>query len=140
LIARGATLEEFAQLEHAYSPPYAPALEPLAVAAMVAINMEDGVVGRSPAERLRDQVLLDVRHPDESEARPLPSDTVITVPQEALREHLGEIDNREWLVVCERGTRSAEAVRLLQGRGIAAQYLGGGLRWRGLTGRPSRES
>jgi len=33
-------------------------------------------------------------------------------------------------VVCERGTRSAEAVRLLRQRGIGARYLGGGMRWR----------
>ena len=44
----GATLADFAQLEHAYSPPYAPALEPLAVAAMVAENTEDGVEAAAP--------------------------------------------------------------------------------------------
>jgi NADPH-dependent 2,4-dienoyl-CoA reductase/sulfur reductase-like enzyme/rhodanese-related sulfurtransferase len=136
LIVRGATLEELAHLEHAYSPPYAPALEPLAVAAMVALNVEDGIVGQSPVECVGTSKLLDVRHPEEIEARPLPGCDAIAIPQTVLREQLGEIANdSSWLIVCERGTRSAEAVRLLRSRGVQAEFLGGGLRWRWMTGR-----
>ena len=40
-----------------------------------------------------------------------------------------EVDGATALIVCERGTRSAEAVRLLRRRGVRARYLGGGLRW-----------
>jgi NADPH-dependent 2,4-dienoyl-CoA reductase/sulfur reductase-like enzyme/rhodanese-related sulfurtransferase len=140
LIARGATLTEFAHLEHAYSPPYAPALEPLAVAAMVALNAEDGVVGESPVDCLASENLLDVRQAEEIEARPLPGREATAIPQEELAERLGELDDKSWLIICERGTRSAEAVRLLGGEGISARFMGGGLRWRWLTGRTtSRE-
>ena len=51
----------------------------------------------------------------------------------ALSSRLDEIDPATALVVCEKGTRSAEAVRLLQRRGIRARYIGGGLRWRTLA-------
>jgi rhodanese-related sulfurtransferase len=36
----------------------------------------------------------------------------------------------EGMVVCERGGRSSEAVRLLRDSGHRARYLGGGLLWR----------
>ena len=39
------------------------------------------------------------------------------------------------LVVCERGTRSAETVRYLLGGGEGARYLGGGLQWRYAAGK-----
>jgi NADPH-dependent 2,4-dienoyl-CoA reductase/sulfur reductase-like enzyme/rhodanese-related sulfurtransferase len=134
LLSHAATLAEFAELEHAYSPPYAPALEPLAVAAMVAGNVDDGVEARSPEGPLTGLDLLDVRHVEEREARPVTSARVTSMPQESLREHVGELEPRQWVVLCERGTRSAEVVRLLERRGFSAQYLGGGLRWRGLAG------
>jgi hypothetical protein len=38
-------LEEFANLEHAYAPPYLPALDPLAVAAFAAQNIRTPDVG-----------------------------------------------------------------------------------------------
>jgi rhodanese-related sulfurtransferase len=47
-----------------------------------------------------------------------------------LRERVGEIPEGPLVVVCAHGTRSAEAVRFLAGRGIQARYLGGGMSWR----------
>lgn len=134
LIARGARLTDLVRYEHAYSPPYAPALDPLAVAAMVAENREDGVAVLAPGGLRAGQAILDVRHPEEIEARPLDLPDVTTIPLESLRERLGDVDLRPWVVVCERGTRSAEATRLLGTRGVNATYLGGGLRWRELAG------
>jgi NADPH-dependent 2,4-dienoyl-CoA reductase/sulfur reductase-like enzyme/rhodanese-related sulfurtransferase len=134
LIARGATLEEFSQLEHAYAPPYAPALEPLAVAAMVALNQEDGVEAASPYEAFEDQAVLDVRQPAEVKMRPASFDNCAALPLGELAGRLDEVDVATTLVACSRGTRSAEAVRMLLGRGIHARYLGGGLHWRAASG------
>lgn len=134
LLHHGATLAEFAQLEHAYSPVFAPAIDPLAVAAMVAENAEDGIDACCPEISLDGYQVLDVRHPEEVAARPLGLAGVTCIPQEELRERLDEIELRPWVVVCERGTRSAEVVRWLKGRGGSAVYLGGGLRWRTLAG------
>ena len=134
LIVRGGTLDDLAHVEHAYAPPYAPALDPLAVLAFVAQNQEDGIVGRPPSTGLADLRVLDVRHPEESEARPVGSEDVVLAPLESLRAASRAGGDDPLLVVCERGTRSAEAVRWLRSRGVDASYLGGGLRLRSRQG------
>jgi rhodanese-related sulfurtransferase len=134
LIARRGTLAELAQIEHAYAPAYAPAVEPLAVAAWVAEDCEDGVHAAPPVASLHDRSVLDVRNPDEAAAHPVSAPHVVRVPLGELRRRSTENREGEWLVVCERGARAAEAVRLLQGRGEAAEYLGAGLRFRAMMG------
>ncbi len=127
LIARGATVDELAQLEHAYAPPYAPAVEPLAVAACAAQNQEDGVEAEPPTAPLED--VIDVRLPEERRQRPVEAAAVDERSVVELRDASQADAPLAGLVVCERGARSAEAVRLLKGRG-GARYLGGGLQWR----------
>jgi len=137
LLLRGARLADLAAIEHAYAPPYAPAIEPLATLAMVAQNQERGLDAVSPLSPLSNARLLDVRHPHESQARPVPANNVVLLPQAHLRERARDLDPGEWLVVCERGTRAAEVARWLSTRSLTARYLGGGLRWRGLAGDPA---
>jgi len=132
-IASGGTLDDLAHLEHAYAPPYAPAVEPLAVAAQVAQNQEDGVEATGPDGAHEGVRLLDVRQAEESAARPAFAGRAMQVAMGELSSRLAEIDGSTKLVVCERGTRSAEAVRLLLRQGIQARYLGGGLLWRALV-------
>ena len=134
LLNQGATLSDFAQLEHAYSPAFASALEPLAIAAMAAENVEEGVEVRCPEAGLDGFQVLDVRRPEEIEARPLDLAGVTCITPEDLRERQDEIEFLPWVVVCERGTRAAEVVRWLRGRGVTAVYFGGGLRWSSLAG------
>jgi rhodanese-related sulfurtransferase len=129
LITRGATLEDFAHLEHAHAPPFAPAMEPLAVTAMIAQNQEDGVEAVSPQELAAAGSLLDVRSIEEAEESPVPGSRTSRIPLDELSGRLEEVEDATELVVCGRGTRSSEAVRLLRQRGIAARYLGGGLKW-----------
>jgi rhodanese-related sulfurtransferase len=140
LIKKGAVLEEFSHLEHAYAPPYSPAIDPLAVAAFAAQNVEDGVLAISPDDSLEDLKVLDVRHPEEREARPVPAGNTTEVPLSEIRDRLKELEDGPWVVVCERGTRSAETVRLLEAEGIQAQYLGGGVRWLILSGRAMQKT
>jgi NADPH-dependent 2,4-dienoyl-CoA reductase/sulfur reductase-like enzyme/rhodanese-related sulfurtransferase len=130
LLVRGGTLEELSSVEHAYAPPYAPAVDPLVSAAFVALNQEDGVVAASPLVSMAKTKVLDVRHPAEREARPVSEAEVTALPLEDLRAQVEALRAHDWLVVCERGTRSAEAVRHLTAAQIRASYLGGGLRWR----------
>ena len=129
LIQQGATLGQLAHLEHAYAPPYSPALDPLAVLAFAALNAEDGIEAASPFRVLEDTKLLDVRHSEEIEARPLPAESSAALPLAQIRTRVGELEDGPWLVVCERGMRSAETVRVLREKGISAQYLGGGMKW-----------
>jgi NADPH-dependent 2,4-dienoyl-CoA reductase/sulfur reductase-like enzyme/rhodanese-related sulfurtransferase len=127
LVARGATVPELAQLEHAYAPPYAPAVEPLAVAAFAAQNQEDGVEAEPPTAQLED--VVDVRLPEERQQRPADAAHVKELSVVELRDAPQTRTPPPGLVVCERGTRSAEATRLLLARG-GVRYLGGGLLWR----------
>jgi rhodanese-related sulfurtransferase len=137
LLHQGAGLDEFANLEHAYAPPYSPALDPLAVAAFAAQNIEDGIEASSPEESFEGARVLDVRHPEEREARPIPNGETTEIPLAEIRQRVDELngDGVSWLVTCERGTRSAEAVRILESKGISARYLGGGMRWQILAGK-----
>jgi rhodanese-related sulfurtransferase len=134
LLARRARLSDLAQIEHAYAPPYAPAIDPLAALAMVAQNQQQGLESLSPLTELEGLSVLDVRHTHESESRPVASSRAERLPQSELRAQAEHLKDQEWLVVCERGTRSAEVARWLLARGNKARYLGGGLRWRALAG------
>jgi rhodanese-related sulfurtransferase len=133
LVTRGVTLGELGQLEHAYAPPYAPAVDPLAVAAWAAQNQEDGVEAEPPTVALGD--VVDVRLPEERERRPADAEHVEELSVAELRGGQQIRPASRGLVVCERGSRSAEAARLLGDRG-GARYLGGGLQWRSAA-RPS---
>jgi len=130
LIARGATLDDFVHVEHAYAPPFSPAMEPLAVAAMVAENQRDGIEPVSPEEDWDEVSILDVRSVQDALREPVSAQRVTQIPLGELDARASELDDSERVVVCARGTRSAEATRLLARRGVRARYLGGGLSWR----------
>jgi NADPH-dependent 2,4-dienoyl-CoA reductase/sulfur reductase-like enzyme/rhodanese-related sulfurtransferase len=131
LLAGGATLAELAQMEHAYAPPYAPAVDPLSVAACAAQNQEDGVEAESPTAPLEE--VIDVRLPEERQRQPAGAAHVKELSVVELRDASQTPTPPPGLVICERGARSAEAARLLLDRG-AARYLGGGLQWRSAAG------
>ncbi len=130
LMLRGAVIDEFADVEHAYAPPYAPALDPLAVLAMAAANQVEGIESVSPLTDISRETVLDVRVPEEREERPLDAGELHEIEVSELRDHADEIPDRPMLVACAHGTRSAEVVRWLAHRGIQARYLGGGVSWR----------
>jgi rhodanese-related sulfurtransferase len=127
---RGAVIGDFAAIEHAYAPPYAPALDPLAVLAMAAANQVDGVESVSPITDLSRESVLDVRVSAEREQRPLTAGDVRQIEVSELHDRADEIPSGPLLVACAHGTRSAEVVRWLARRGIQARYLGGGVSWR----------
>ncbi len=130
LILRGATVDELAAVEHAYAPPYAPALDPLAVLAMAAQNQIDGVEAVSPLTDLRTMTVLDVRIDEEREERPLAAMDLIEIELFELRDRLADLPEKPLLVACAHGTRSAEVVRWLDHQGRTARFLGGGVSWR----------
>jgi NADPH-dependent 2,4-dienoyl-CoA reductase/sulfur reductase-like enzyme/rhodanese-related sulfurtransferase len=133
LILRGATVDDVAAVEHAYAPPYAPALDPLAVLAMAAQNQMDGVEAISPLTDLRTLDVLDVRVPEERAERPLTARNLVEIEAAELHSRGDEIGGQNIVVACAHGTRSAEVVRWLASRGIGARYVGGGTSWRART-------
>lgn len=129
VIARRGTIDDLAHVEHAYAPPYAPALDPLAVAAFAAQNQEEGICARSPLAQFAGGALIDVRHESERLQRPANEGDALALPLEQARAAASTVEGLA-TVVCERGGRAAEAVRMLAAVGRPASYLGGGLRWR----------
>jgi len=134
-ILQRATIDQLAGLEHAYAPPFAPALDPLAVAAFLAQSSLDGRQAESPTAPLDGRTVLDVRLPEERRAQPVGDAEIFEIPYEELRGRIRELDaGRPWLLVCERGARSAEALLWLRENGLDASYLGGGMLWREAAG------
>ena len=130
LILKSATIDELAAVEHAYAPPFAPALDPLAVLAMAAQNQMDGIEAMSPLTDLRTLNVLDVRVSEEREERPLTAATLVEIPADELHGKIDNLPEGAILVACAHGTRSAEAVRWLHHKGVGSRYLGGGVSWR----------
>jgi NADPH-dependent 2,4-dienoyl-CoA reductase/sulfur reductase-like enzyme/rhodanese-related sulfurtransferase len=130
LVLRGATIDDFAAIEHPYAPPYAPAIEPLAVLAYAAENQTEGIDMLSPLTDLETTTVLDVRVPEEREERPLIAGRLLEIEVSEVRDRAGEIPDGPLVVACAHGTRSAEVVRWLAGREMQARYLGGGVSWR----------
>ncbi len=129
-------LEDLLDLEFAYSPPYASALDPLYTLGAAALNQEDGVISQNPIEPLGNGLILDVRTPDEERNHPLKN--TLHIPLEELRERVNEIIENEAVekeagekeaikIICARGTRSAEATRWFVEAGYKnVIYVGGG--------------
>lgn len=136
LMLRGAVIDDFAAIEHAYAPPYAPALDPLAVLAMAAANQVEGIESVAPTVDLRRETVLDVRVMPEREERPLTAGSLHEIEVSEIRTRADEIPDGPLLVACAHGTRSAEVVRWLSQRGVQARYLGGGVSWRVRALRP----
>ncbi len=130
LILRGGTIEDLAAIEHAYAPPFAPALDPLAVLAMAAGNQLEGIDAVSPVSDLSSATVLDVRTDEERSERPLQAAQLVEIDYTEVRGRAGELPDGPLVVACAHGTRSAEVVRWLRHRGVDGRYLGGGMSWR----------
>lgn len=128
LLHRG-TIEDLANLEAAYSPPYATALDIVNTVANTAENVVTGfnqsisVVDfqRLFLEEARDDIIcLDVR--GAANAAPFVArfkERWLNVPQETLKHRFSEIPRDKRIVlICNAGMRSYEALRQLQTHGF----------------------
>ena len=129
----GMTVDEVANLDLAYAPPYSEAMDVLIHGANIARNVLDGMLKLVTSTELQaslqageDLMLLDVRAPDEQAAGALPGSTLI--PLGAVRARAGEIPHDKRVVAyCKTSLRAWEAVRILAGRGYDnIEVLGGG--------------
>lgn len=132
LLLRGGSVRDLLELEFAYAPPFASALDPLHHLGAMALAWEqDGVAPLGPRDSLADALVLDIRLDVERAAAPLEGAQSLALPMADLRAKLAEIPAGDVVVLCEKGPRSLEAARLLaaSGRG-GVRYQGGGRSFR----------
>ena len=73
-------------------------------------------------------VLIDVREPDEVAQVSIPG--AINLPMSTLNDHLDELPDGEFYVICHAGSRSARVSEALEAQGHSPiNVLGGITRW-----------
>ncbi len=130
----GGTLDQLADIDFAYAPPYGPPIDPITTCAHILTNKLDGLAaGISAFEAKKriergDVLLLDVRTPDEFKAMQLPYD-VLHIPLGAVRERLDELPrDKDILAFCKLSLRGYEAQRILNAAGFdRISFIEGGL-------------
>ncbi len=130
-IRAGLTVEDLAELELCYAPPYGSAKDPVNCAGFVAANVRAGEVAVCHVEQIANpgdrQFVLDVRMPAEVKTGAIPG--AYHIPVDDLRERMGELPrDKEILVYCQDGLRGYLASRILGQRGFACRNLTGGYR------------
>ena len=131
-IQAGLTVDDLADLNLAYSPPFGSAKDPVNLAGMAAGNLLTGDLALWRASDMLHPdppttVLLDVRSANEFRPGHLPG--ALNIPHTELRQRLGEIPRGQpVLVYCASGFRSYLALRLLRQNGWPdVRSLSGGL-------------
>ena len=126
------TVDDLAELELAYAPPFGSAKDPVNMAAFLAQNLLDGTTVQWSArdlEQLGDVLLLDVRSAREFESGHLVG--ALNVPHTEIRERLDEVlaeaAGRPVRTYCASGFRSYLAHRVLAQAGVDSATLDGGM-------------
>jgi NADPH-dependent 2,4-dienoyl-CoA reductase/sulfur reductase-like enzyme/peroxiredoxin family protein/rhodanese-related sulfurtransferase/TusA-related sulfurtransferase len=116
------TVDDLAEIEHAYAPPYSSAKDPVNMAGFVAQNILDGLVRSTTWEDVQsaDQsqlFMLDVRTPAEFATGGMPG--AVNIPLAEFRERLDEIPRDKRIILyCKVGHIAYNAARILEARGI----------------------
>jgi rhodanese-related sulfurtransferase len=129
------TLDDLAELDLAYAPPYSTANDPINLAAFIGLNDVSGFSPLVSAAELKAElanpnppIVLDVRTLGEYEASHLGG--AVHIPVDDLRFEVDRLPkNRRILVHCRSGFRAHLAVRILKQRGFTdvANVTGGHL-------------
>ncbi|MCL3861462.1 FAD-dependent oxidoreductase [Actinotalea sp. K2] len=127
------TMDDVAELELAYAPPYGSAKDAVNMAGFVAQNVLDGSLRLwypEDLEKVLDTMLvLDVRSPAEYAGGHLPG--ALNIPHTELRQRLEEVrtaaGDRPVRVHCASGFRSYLAHRVLDHAGFDSANLSGGM-------------
>lgn len=137
----GMTVNDLAELELAYAPPFGSAKDPVNLAGMAAQNVLTGAVELAQWTEVAAldpdrSVLLDVRRPDERAKGFIPGS--LHIPLDQVRARMGELPrDREIVVHCQSGQRSYFACRILAQHGFRVRNLTGSYRtWKTATAQP----
>lgn len=133
LLAKGGTLEDLADIDLCYAPPFATAKDAVHLAGLVGLNLLHDEFRQVPVSAVRGLVeegtaIIDVRERGEYAAGHIRG--AVNLPLSELRDRLGELpQGRPLYVHCRSGQRSYYACRLLAAHGfrdvynIAGSYL-----------------
>lgn len=135
-ITMGATVDQLAEVDLGYAPPYSTPIDLAHHTANIVRNKVAGLAQTITVDELKekmdrgdDMVILDVRTRPQYQMRHLKDDRCKLVVLGDLREKLDEVPrDKEIVVICALGTRSYEALRTLKGAGFEnVKYMEGGL-------------
>jgi len=130
-LTMGADIDEFANLEMAYAPPFSAAIDTINSAAYVAGNLCDNRMRQIPLEQFYqwmedfsskpEWIVLDVRH--EKQAEPFVEkygdDIWLSMPDDQIREGYAELPTDKTLIIfCNAGSRSYEIQVFLDSVGV----------------------
>ncbi|MEI8280439.1 MAG: FAD-dependent oxidoreductase, partial [Bacteroidota bacterium] len=116
MIQHNGTIYDLMEYEHAYAPPYSSAKDPINMSGFVADNILQKrlrVVYWSDVAKIgADDLLLDVRNPDEFERGTIPN--AINLPVDELRSRMQELPkDKNIYIFCQIGLRGYLAQRIL---------------------------
>ncbi|NGM84522.1 CoA-disulfide reductase [Paenibacillus sp. 7124] len=129
-IRAGMKVQELADIELAYAPPYSSAKDPVNMAGYIASNITDGLVETMQWYEVDDFVrrgglVVDVRDEIELTAGSIPGSINIPLPE--LRGRLDKLpSNGEIAVSCQVGLRGYIAARILSQHGYRVRNVDGG--------------
>lgn len=133
-IRAGMRATDLTELDLAYAPPYSSAKDPVNMAGYIIENIRNGIVKQWHYEedemlpRDGSVTLLDVRTAMEYSKGHAKG--FANIPVDALRDHIGELDNSKPVyVICQSGLRSYIASRILMSNGFDTYNFAGGFRF-----------
>jgi NADPH-dependent 2,4-dienoyl-CoA reductase/sulfur reductase-like enzyme/rhodanese-related sulfurtransferase len=126
-IQLGGTVHDLAEAELCYAPQYGAAKDPVNLAGFIASNSLAGDLVLGEWGRRDQELLLDVREPQEYRGGSFPG--ALNIPLHQLRQRHRELPrDRPVQVMCAVGQRAWLAVRLLRQLGVDARLLSVGYR------------
>lgn len=138
LLKTKGTVDDLAEVDMAYAPPFSQAIDNLIIGANIIQNKMDGVAEAYTPEEVKakldageDFIMLDVRTPAELEQMSLPYDKVTHIPLGKVREKASDLPkDKEIVALCKISLRGYEAARMLEGAGLDREkikFLDGGI-------------
>lgn len=140
LIAKGALIEDFSNLEMAYAPPFATAVDALNATANVAdniaagrlraVSIEDFMNWMEDTDSNPEWAALDIRHPKEAAefVNAFGQELWKAIPYVDVRSRYRDLPgDKTLIIICDAGTRSSEVQIFLDSVGLTNNLvLGGG--------------
>ncbi len=124
------TVQDLAEADFAYAPPYSSANDPINMAAFSAQNALEGACPLTTPDQLlaqpltADEILLDVRTLGEFAKGH--AEGALHIPLDELRDSLDQVPQKTVHVYCKDGFQGYLAVRILKQNGIKADNIAGG--------------